>query len=145
MRYKQTDDNFPKLINRYGCLFFSLIDIAEEFSGKSFTRRSIMQLYKELSELEIMRKDCYILNHTKVLQQALENFSVHDKVSYAGAWYNENITDRQSWGDRNGMFMILQFRTRNGNGHFRRTHYDPYYPLIHFENLMSIRYYDIGI
>ena len=143
--YKQTDKIFPELINRYGCLFFSLVDIAEEFSGKSFTQRKIIDLYGNLDELEIMREDCYVLNHTKVLQQALELFNIHDKVTYSGAWYNDKITDRESWGERNGMFMILQFKTRNGNGHFRRPHYDPYLPLIHFKNLMSIRYYDIGI
>ena len=92
-----------------------------------------------------MRRDCYILDHEKVFQQALEVFDCHDKVTYIGAWYNHNISDRKSWGEMFGMYMILQFRTKNGNGHFRRAHYDPYKPLINFTNLISIRYYNIGI
>ena len=145
MKYKQTDEYFNKEINNYGCLFFSLMDIAEEYTGHNFIPKTIKKLYDDLIDLGLMKKDCYVLNHEKVLQQALEVLGNHDKVTYSGSMYNHNITDRKSWGETFGMYMILQLRTKNGNGHFTRMHYDPYYPEIKFGNLLSVRYYNIGI
>ncbi len=151
MKYKQTDKSFNENINKYGCLFFSLMDIAEKYTGHDFIPKTINKLYDHLTtttfirngeEIPLMGKDCYINSHTKVLQDILEVFDCHDKVTYSGARY---LTDRDSWGKKYGMFMILQFKTKNGNGHFRREHYDPYMPKIHFSNLMSIRYYNIGV
>ncbi len=133
MKYFQTDNYFPKMINKYGCLEFDFMNIAEEHTGHEFIHKTIM------------KQDCYILNHEKCIQQALEVFGCHEKVTYTGAWYNDKQTDRKSWGERFGMYMILQMRTELGNGHFRRLHYDSYLPLIKFTNLISIRYYNIGI
>ena len=142
MKYKQTDEYFNDNINKYGCLYFSLMDIAEEYTGHNFIPKTIKKLYAELVNLDLMRRDCYILNHEKVLQQALEVLSCHDKASYTGARY---INHRVSWGEHIGMYMVLQFKTKNGNGHFRRAHYDPYLPKIKFSNLMSLRFYNIGV
>lgn len=145
MKYLQTDKAFNKNINRYGCLWFDFMDIAEEYTGHNFIHKTINKLYDTLTDKTIMKKDCYVNNHEKVMQDCLEVFDCHDKVTYAGAWYNDKETDRKSWGERSGMFMILQMRTENGNGHFRRAHYDSYMPLIKFTNLISIRYYNIGV
>jgi len=142
LNYYQTDEHFNTDINKYGCLFFSLMDIAEKYTGHNFIPKTINKLYFELIDKGIMRKDCYILNHEKTLQMALEEFNCHDKVSYTGAEY---LNDRTSWGKKYGMYMILQFKTKNGNGHFRRPHYDSYKPEIKFTNVMSIRFYNIGI
>jgi len=151
MKYKQTDKCFNEKINEYGCLFFSLMDIAEKYTGHNFIPKTIRELYKHLTETTfekngveypLMSKSCYINSHTKVLQDILEMFDCHDKVTYTGAEY---LTDRDSWGKKYGMFLILQFKTKNGNGHFRRPHYDPYLPEITFTSVMSIRYYNIGI
>lgn len=145
MNYYQTDKTFNININKWGCLQFSLMDIAEKHTGHSFIQKTIKDLYTELVDVGIMNKKCYVLDHAKVLQQALEVFGCHEKVTYSGAWYNKNLTTRKTWGEMYGMYMILQFRTKNGNGHFRRPHYDPYKPLIDFSNLISIRYYNIGV
>lgn len=145
MKYFQTDETFTHEMNKYACLEFSLMDIAEEHTGHNFIYRTIMKLHYDLIEKGLMKKDCYILNHEKVIQEALEVFDCHDKVTYSGAWYNHNISNRKSWGEMFGMYMILQFKTKNGNGHFRRAHYDSYRPLITFKNLISIRYYNIGV
>ncbi len=145
MNYFQTDEYFTEMMNKYGCLEFDFMDIAEEHTGHDFIRKTIMKLHNELIDKKIMKKDCYILDHEKCIQQALEVFGCHEKVTYAGAWYNEKQTDRESWGERFGMYMILQMRTELGNGHFRRLHYDSYVPLIKFTNLISIRYYNIGV
>jgi hypothetical protein len=145
MNYYQTDSFFNDDIHKYGCLFFSLMDIAESYTGHSFIPKTINKLYDSLVDKSLMRPDCYVLNHEKVLQDALEVFTCHDKVTYAGAWYNDKQSYSVSWGERNGMYMIMQMRTKNGNGHFRRMHYDPYKPLIQFTNLQSVRYYDIGV
>jgi len=145
MIYHQTDNIFPVEINKYGCLFFSLMEIAEKYTGEFFHKNQILKLYYDLVDLRIMRKDCYVNNHEKVLQQALEVFHNHDKVTYVGAWYNDYMSKRKSFGQRYGMYMILQFKTKNGNGHFRRPSYDPYQPTIVFTNLISIRYYNIGV
>lgn len=142
MKYHQTDKVFNENINKYGCLFFSMMDIAEEFTGHNFIIKTINKLYSECIDLGIMRNDCYILNHEKVLQQALENFECHDKVSYIGAKYLHKLG---SWGEFTGMFLILQMRTQRGNGHFMRPHYDPYLPKIKFVNQLSVRYYNIGV
>ena len=142
MKYKQTDEYFNEIINKYGCLFFSLMDIAESYTGHNFIPKTIKKLYDELIDLGLMKKDCYVLNHSKLLQQALEVLGCHDKVTYSGARY---FNDKPSWGDAYGMYMIMQFKTKNGNGHFFRNHYDPYLPEIKFDNIMSIRYYNIGV
>ena len=142
MNYKQTDERFLPEINKYGCLFFSLMEIAEQYTGHSFIYKTIMKLYFECVELGIMKKDCYVLNHEKVLQQALEVFDCHDKVSYIGAKY---LHKDGSWGEHTAMFLILQMRTQRGNGHFVRPHYDPYMPKIKFVNQISVRYYNIGV
>jgi len=144
MNYFQTDNYFNDNINKYGCLFFSLMDIAEQHTGHSFIPKTINQLYQSEIDNGEMLEDCYVLSHEKVLQDALEVFECHDKVSYVGSWYNDKLMSRKSWGGREGQYMILQFRTANGNGHFRRINYDPYKPLINLTNLMSIRYYNIG-
>ncbi len=154
MKYFQTDKAFNKNTNKYGCLWFDFMDIAEEYTGHDFIHKTINGLYDHLTtttfesygkDYLLMKKDCYVNSHTKVLQDCLEVFDCHDKVTYAGAWYNDKQTDRKSWGERFGMFMILQMRTELRNGHFRRLHYDSYMPLIKFTNLISIRYYNIGI
>lgn len=145
MNFHQTDRIFPREVNKYGCLFFSLMEIAEKFTGEFFNKKQILKLYRDLVDLGIMGKDCYVNNHEKVLQQALEVFGNHDKVTYAGSWYNDQQSKRESFGKRYGMYMVLQFRTKNGNGHFRRPSYDPYVPAIIFTNLISIRYYNIGV
>ena len=142
MKYKQTQDVFNENINNYGCLFFSLMDIAEEYTGHSFIVRTIDKLYSECVDLGIMRKDCYVLNHEKVLQQALEVFENHDKVNYVGCEYLHKLG---SWGEYSSMFQIIQMKTQRGNGHFLRLHYDPYYPEIKFISQKSIRYYNIGV
>jgi len=142
MRYKQTDEAFNSNINKYGCLFFSLMDIAEEYTGHSFIIRTINKLYYELVDLGIMKEDCYVLDHEKVLQQALECFDIHDKVTYAGAKY---LWENRSWGEHKGMFLIQQMKTQRGHGHFVRPHYDPYYPKIKFTDQLSVRYYNIGV
>jgi len=143
MNYKQTDEVFNQYINKYGCLFFSLMDIAEEYTGHSFIIRTINKLYSDLAKKGLMRKDCYILNHEKVLQEALEILAgCHDKVTYAGAKY---LWNDKSWGEHTAMFLILQMKTQRGNGHFVRPHYDPYMPKIKFVNQLSVRYYNIGV
>lgn len=154
MKYFQTDKQFLPEMNKHACLEFQLMNIAELHTGHDFIYRTIMKLHYSLIEktfvkkgvtYPFMRKDCYINSHTRTLQEALEVFDCHDKVTYAGAWYNDKLTDRKSWGERRGMYMILQMRTKNGNGHFTSMHYDSYLPLIKFTNLISIRYYNIGI
>ena len=145
MKYYQTDENFLPEMNKYACLEFQLMNMAELHTGHDFIYRTIMKLHYELIDKGLMQKDCYILNHEKTIQDALEVFDNHDKVNYVGAWYNDKQTDRKSWGERFGMYMILQMRTQNGNGHFTSMHYDSYLPLIKFTNLISIRFYNIGI
>ena len=145
MNYRQTDEHFLPEMNEYACLEFQLMNIAELHTGHNFIYRTIMKLHYELIEKGLMKKNCYVLNHEKTIQDALEVFDNHEKVTYAGAWYNNKQTDRESWGERFGMYMVLQMRTENGNGHFTSMHYDSYLPLIKFTNLISIRFYNIGI
>ncbi len=144
MTYFQTDKFFNEKTNKYGCLWFSLMDMAEEHTGHNFIPKTINKLYLSSVDKFLMDSECYVRDHEKLAQDALEVLGCHDKVTYNGAWYNDKESDRKSWGDRNGAYMIMQMRTKNGNGHFRRMHYDPYKPLIHFTNLISIRYYNIG-
>ena len=145
MRYHQTDKAFTVPVNKYGCLWFQHMNIAELYTGHNFIHKTIFNLYLDVTDKGIMRKDCYINDHVRSIQEALEIFDCHDKVTYAGAWYNEKETDRKSWGERFGMYMVLQMRTKNGNGHFTSMHYDSYLPEIKFTNIISIRYYNIGI
>ena len=154
MNYRQTDEYFNELINKYGCLWFQHMKIAEKHTGHSFIHKTIDKLYDDLTaktfikrgkEYFFMGKNCFVNDHERCIQEALEVFECHDKVTYAGAWYNDQQTDRKSWGERFGMYMVLQMRTENSNGHFTSMHYDSYLPLIKFVNLISVRYYNIGV
>jgi len=154
MEYLQTDNFFNEEINAEGCLFFSLMDITENHTGHSFIPKTINKLYNHLNDTTfvlykktypLMSNTCYVNNHEKCIQEALEVFGCHDKVKYVGAEYNSFYTKRKSWGNKNGMYIIMQYKTANGNGHFRRIFYDPYKPDIKLVGLMSIRFYDIGI
>lgn len=142
MRYKQTGKMFSRQVNKSGCLVFSLLDIAEEYTGRKFTPLMINDLLTELMDLGFINKDCFVKDHTKLLQQALEMLGNHDKVTYAGAKY---LNGKKSWGDGYGMYFIVQLKTKHGHSHFRRMHYDSYLPEIEFTNVISIRYYNIGV
>jgi hypothetical protein len=144
MIYKQTDHYFNGQINKYGCLFFSLLDIAEEHVGRVFTSAQIKAVYQELIATGAMREDCYVLDHAAVIATGCQSLGLFAPVRYVGAHYNNEITDRKSWGVKHGHEMILQYLTPKGNTHFRRPHYDPYQPPIGFTNLMSVRWYNVG-
>ena len=60
MKYFQTDKTFNTDINKYGCLMFSFMDIAENHIGHNFIVKTINKLYDDLIDIGIMRRDCYI-------------------------------------------------------------------------------------
>ena len=144
MTYYQTDKEFPEQIQKYGCLFFSLMDIAERQTGHYFIHRSIMEVYHDLIFRGYMNENCYVRNHEKVLKAALLILGNNQPVRYNGAWYNDFVTDRATWGIKGGTAMVLQYQTLKGNSHFVRPQYDSYKPRVRFRNLMSVRYYLIG-
>ena len=71
MKYLQTESFFNKNINRYGCLFFSLMDIAEEYTGKYFSHKMIIELYYHLIAENYMREDCWINNHPAIISESV--------------------------------------------------------------------------
>ena len=58
----------PK-IDRSGCYFLDFLDMAEDRSGKTLEREMVTFAY-DLAVPQFMRKDCYLLNHEKVLAVA---------------------------------------------------------------------------
>lgn len=137
---QQTD--FSGKIRKYGCLFFCLMHVAEKASGKQIRKEDVLTLYKGLQEKEIMNDECFVYNHTKVINEALAILpapGIH--VKYSGAQYFDH--PEKSWGKKEGDYVILQAKTEYVPGHFLMVDYNPYFPPSNILSIRSVRYYDL--
>lgn len=63
----QTDNRLPKLVNRYGCYFMSLLFLANKYTGFKLSTTVIVKLYNNFIEMGYMDKNCYIQNPDRIL------------------------------------------------------------------------------
>lgn len=136
---KQTEfDN--REIRRYGCLFLSLLEIAERVTGVSLTSH-VEKIYGDLVRDGVMDANCYVRDHAAVINAGLADSGFFAK--YVGAQYVADI-GRDSWGGVDEAdFLILQGKTKRYRGHFFRPEYNPD-PTLEIERLWSIRAYKIA-
>lgn len=133
-------NDFADEIEEYGCLWFSLMNVAEEMCGEKLNVKQILNMYDHLRDRNYMTKDCYVLNHAEVINEAL-SFMLHPEIraEYIGSQYLDK--PKESWGKSEGDFVILQVKTEFVAGHFIRPKYNPYFPASRVLSLRSARYY----
>jgi len=119
------------VIHKYGCLFMSLLWIAEDFFNKMYDRvdgfdaADIKAIYNSAVFKGYMCDDCWVLNHSKIIELALQHLGVFTNAEYLG---KIDLISSQSFGRYDKFNYILkQSKTKNGNGHFYSLNYDPYF------------------
>lgn len=143
----QTDFHDNINIYKSGCLFMSLIEIAQRMADRKPEKRDINNLYKHCVDRGFMKETCYINDHNEVLNDAL-NFLIKPDIraQYSGAYYIEK--PEKNWGMNAGKYKIVQVKTANQNSHFMVLDnvqpYDPWFPAVNFDRVLSIRYYDLA-
>jgi hypothetical protein len=149
--YAQATDVKTKVFKRYnvmkkwGCLFISLLYLAEQVTGKLFSPQQIKFLYRALNGLNYLRKDMYVYNHEEVIKAGIEVLGHKpSRVIYIGK--EDELHPEKSWmKDLDNNYKLIQILTPNGNGHFKHENFDPYDPPVKMIQLMSRRYYLIEI
>lgn len=140
---KQTDFWNNIHIHTSGCLFISLLTIAQKVSDRKLDKHDILDIYKIAIEKDIMDANCYVKNHSAIIDLGLSFIGKDMKSKYLGAQYLSG--NRESWGRNNGAFIILQVKTSVlQNSHFRLVEWDPYYPSPVFNSILSVRYYSVA-
>ena len=137
---KQSD--FTGNIKKYGCLWFSLVNIAEEMCGCKLSHANVLHMYKHLQDRGYMDKQCFVKDHSAVINEALSYMICPEiRAVYTGAQYLDKLY--KSWGASEGSYIILQVKTEFVPGHFLRFNYNPYYPPSKILGVRSVRYYEI--
>ncbi len=153
--FKQSDFPEEENIRAAGCLFITLLTIAQMIVNKSLTKEEILFIYKHVikrgfmldgkdrSSRKLIKKSSYILNHEAIINEGL-SFLVapYIRVKYIGSHYVD-INSGTSWGKQKGDFIVLHVRALKGFGHFRLIDFDPSEPGVEFNEIISIRYYEL--
>ncbi len=154
----QTD--FNGFIKDDGCLFFSLIRLAEMKAAAELNRLQIANLIYVLHDKMTCSYDedkpvlsdeilesmpgVFVWDHERVVNEALLSLDIaHTRIKYTGRIYMpwEEVKGKNSFGGwTNADEIVLHIKTTNG-GHFRLPNYDPWEPGTHMIDLKSIRYY----
>ncbi len=154
----QTD--YAGFIKDDGCLFFSLIRLAEMKAVAELNRLQIANLIYVLhdkmttsydedipvlsDETMVSLPGIFVWDHERVVNEALLSLDIaHTRIKYTGRIYMpwEEARGKKSFGNRaNADEIVLHIRTTNG-GHFRLPNYDPWEPRTHMIDMKSIRYY----
>jgi len=144
---KQTD--FRKenpQIAKAGCLFITLLTIAQKAAGKRLSKQDVLFMYEHLIKRGHMEDDCYVNDHAAVINEGLVFLKdFNKKAFYVGAFYvDEALAARKpAWGSRKGDYIAAHVRTIRGNGHFRLFTYDPFAPSPKYDRILSLRYYEV--
>lgn len=149
----QTD--FDGIIRDDGCLVFSLLDGCYEglyelgHNPRDVEKNELKEFFHYCHKRGYIQKGpkdpafgMYVLDHSGLAEELISFLLVTDvRCDYLSAEYFES-ENRASWGDSQGNNMIiLQVRTNNGGGHFRRLGYDPWQPSPGIAKIRSARYY----
>lgn len=152
---KQSEFYKNENIRAAGCLFISLLTIAQKIVNKALTKEEILFIYKHVIKQNYMldgedrstgaliKKSSYILNHEAIVNEGL-SFLVapYIRIKYVGGHYVDTNLGK-SWGKKQGDFIILHVRALQGFGHFRLIDFDPSEPEVKFDEILSIRYYEL--
>ena len=146
---KQYDDRIAifvkgtNVIYEWGCLFLQLIGKAEKRIGKRLKPTDVIKLYDKAVELNLMKPDCFVRNHWKIMNLTFQYLKSNLRCSYIA---KIDLQGDDTWGDPNGFNEIIkESLTPNNNSHFYSLDYDSYFDLhFDFPEDLSIRFYKIA-
>lgn len=145
-------------INVWGCLFFSLASIAEDFVGLVLSVSEKRALLQELLRMHATNKHsgmsptCYVKNHEDVLNQALHLLGSNARGRYVFIDRGGNLVypyDHSARYEGKVNARIEQWKVDGSASHFIHTDldgtciYDPY-PQLPLVGRMSVRGYYVG-
>ena len=139
MKY-QTD--YDGDMRKYGCLLCCLVSIVEESCACEMSNDNFLAFLADMQKNDQVGDKIFIRNHNAVLTGAALRLGIQPKIRYTGCIYMP-WEERQSWGRRNGDYIILHIRTPNGE-HFRLPNHDPWRPGTKMVDLLSLRYYSVA-
>ena len=70
MTVKQSDKALNHAINKEGCLFMSLLDIASDLIGEDLLPQEIMRAY-DYTVPKHMEADCYVKDHAEIIRAGM--------------------------------------------------------------------------
>jgi hypothetical protein len=118
---KQTDYDMYE-IQRYGCYFCSLLEMAERTAQKRLTDEQVYNLYQIYVLEGFMSRKCYIYKPDEILQTALSALSHRRRIFQIGmAAAPLYFADYWRWVKtklQKPSFHIYKTLTANGNNHF---------------------------
>lgn len=159
MKWKQYDAAFRDEIQTDGCLFFTLLSIAEDASSRSFEDPEEIELAYQyampnfmLDGGEVYKNRCFINNHPAIIRIGLHILGI--RKAEIGYLYRSDLTEADNPGsdpamkDRCQYFAMKIIKPGGGYHHLRST-YDrkPGYNPGRTENddIVSLRGYRVEI
>jgi hypothetical protein len=143
----QTDSRLPEQINRAGCLFRSLVHLAEIEAKRLLTADDIKDIYLFLVKENHMKANCWVLNHESVIAAAQYHLGEPQRARYV---YRDEADGSDFGNPTDGDYHIRHVRTMTGTGHFYVCDYsgvrvfDPYWPVPMVDYAIGIRGYRVG-
>jgi hypothetical protein len=117
---QQTEPQFNKHINRYGCYFFCLLRISEIEADDNLTDEEVIMLYEEAVAGYYMKPTCYIQKPDKIIESALMKCCSMKDIHQIGVHdYKTNKTEYWQWvhtmyGRCPAVkYIVRQFKTEN--------------------------------
>ncbi|HMA77885.1 MAG TPA: DUF261 family protein [Candidatus Paceibacterota bacterium] len=143
----QNDKRLNEQINKAGCLFRSLVMLAEMKAGHCLSTTEIdVDLYEWLIAEGAMKPNCWVLNHEKVIMAAQHYIGVKQSAKYV---MRDEADEFDFDTGVKPNYFIRHVRTKNGTGHFfvcsengDRT-WDPYWPAPDVDYYIGIRGYKL--
>lgn len=161
LEHYQTE--FDGFISDGGCLLFTIFAWACKLADRGINHTLILMMIDELhnhvrasydrrypaigDEDDPKKEGVFVYDHEAVFNKVFTYLSSPIRVEYTGRIYMpwEELRGKESFGERDGDFLILQGKTENGNGHFLNSFYDPIVPSPRLVDLKSLRYYKVVV
>jgi hypothetical protein len=158
----QTD--FGGYKQRDGCLLFTIFKAATDIAGNDLSHNRCNILIDRLntnihasynSSLTVLSAEddndepgVFVWDHEAVFNEVFITLGSHWRMKYTARIYMpwEMVKGHVCFDNRHGVdkhwdLVIMQIKTKNGNGHFRLANWDPWQPGTEMADLKSLRYY----
>ncbi len=161
LEHYQTE--FDGFIKEGGCLLFTIFAWACKLTDRDINHTLILLLIDELhrrrrcsynskmpaigDEDDPTKEGVFVYDHEAVFNNVFGYLNSPLRIKYTGRIYMpwEEARGKESFGERDGHFLILQGKTENGNGHFLNSFYDPIVPSPRVVDFKSLRYYKVVV
>lgn len=143
----QNDKRLNEQTNDAGCLFRSLGMGAEIHARHTMSPGQIEEQYAWLVGEQLMKPNCWVLNHEKVITAAQYYLGVRQAARYV---FRDEGDEKDFGSPDKCNFFIRHVRTKTGTGHFYvstrdgQRLWDPYWPAPAVDYVIGIRGYRVG-